>query len=452
MKKIFSKMTSVLLALLMVCALLSATAFAADGAVIYVDGAYTGTDSDGTEVKPFTSISAAVNAAVGGETIKIYAFDGEYDVFRFANKQNITFEGVAVNGKKPVIACGQEKLSYMVSGVTGSQDVTNTTFKNIEFKNYGHNESWVDASLGCDYNTGTNWDGLVVDSCDFTVAEDAKNVPNFAIAPHCGDFTMTGCTITGYNSAICMMCDSGALTNVSIKDNTIKVKNEIVSAYWGSESADDVTSTVEITGNTITGLDGKVTPMFNITDYAYQQGKDKDAVEKIIISNNKGEAQVVAVNMNKTDVAVQDDYETIKNFSTEELAKKSDFVQAGEGFYLGYDASKTDNQIYELSGDGSVVKHEKCTSTELKNYKAATCTEDGYSGDKVCTVCGKTVEAGKVLKATGHTYKDGVCVTCKTKEPAPATGDASTVAGYMVLCVAALAVVVVLKKRNTFAK
>lgn len=40
--------------------------------------------------------------------------------------------------------------------------------------------------------------------------------------------------------------------------------------------------------------------------------------------------------------------------------------------------------------------------TEVRNAKEATCTEDGYTGDTVCTVCGETIETGTVIKATGH--------------------------------------------------
>ncbi len=41
--------------------------------------------------------------------------------------------------------------------------------------------------------------------------------------------------------------------------------------------------------------------------------------------------------------------------------------------------------------------------TEIKNAKDATCTEEGYTGDEVCTVCGETVEKGSVILALGHT-------------------------------------------------
>ena len=36
---------------------------------------------------------------------------------------------------------------------------------------------------------------------------------------------------------------------------------------------------------------------------------------------------------------------------------------------------------------------------ELQNAKTATCTEDGYTGDEVCTVCGETIVSGKTIPA-----------------------------------------------------
>ena len=55
--------------------------------------------------------------------------------------------------------------------------------------------------------------------------------------------------------------------------------------------------------------------------------------------------------------------------------------------------------------------------TQLVNAKAATCTEDGYTGDEVCTVCGETVKKGEVIPATGHDYKDGKCTNCGETDP-----------------------------------
>ena len=37
-----------------------------------------------------------------------------------------------------------------------------------------------------------------------------------------------------------------------------------------------------------------------------------------------------------------------------------------------------------------------------QNAKAATCTEEGYTGDEICTVCSETVKQGEVIPAMGH--------------------------------------------------
>ena len=49
---------------------------------------------------------------------------------------------------------------------------------------------------------------------------------------------------------------------------------------------------------------------------------------------------------------------------------------------------------------------------ELKNTKNATCTEEGYIGDKVCKVCGEVVEQGKAIPKLAHNYENGKCTVC----------------------------------------
>ena len=58
--------------------------------------------------------------------------------------------------------------------------------------------------------------------------------------------------------------------------------------------------------------------------------------------------------------------------------------------------------------------------TELKNARAATCTEDGYTGDEVCRTCGETVKQGTVIPATGHDTE------LKNARAAPCTEDGYT--------------------------
>ena len=97
------------------------------------------------------------------------------------------------------------------------------------------------------------------------------------------------------------------------------------------------------------------------------------------------------------------------------------------------------------------------TETETVNAKAATCTEDGYTGDVVCKACGKVITKGEVIKATGHQYKDGKCTVCGAADPnykpSVKTGDESNTALWvLVMASAALlaaAVVVLPRKKHS---
>ena len=50
--------------------------------------------------------------------------------------------------------------------------------------------------------------------------------------------------------------------------------------------------------------------------------------------------------------------------------------------------------------------------TELVGAKAATCTEDGYTGDEVCSICGEVISQGETIPATGHHFKGNTCPDC----------------------------------------
>ena len=95
------------------------------------------------------------------------------------------------------------------------------------------------------------------------------------------------------------------------------------------------------------------------------------------------------------------------------------------------------------------------TETETVNAKAATCTEDGYTGDVVCKTNGETIKKGEVIKATGHQYKDGKCTVCGAADPnykpGVKTGDESNTALWIVMMASAAllaAAVVVLPRRK----
>ena len=76
--------------------------------------------------------------------------------------------------------------------------------------------------------------------------------------------------------------------------------------------------------------------------------------------------------------------------------------------------------------------------TELKNFKEATCTQEGYTGDKVCKICGEVVVKGIATEKLAHSYKDGKCTVCGAVDPnydaeTPKTGDDMNLLLFIVL-------------------
>lgn len=67
-------------------------------------------------------------------------------------------------------------------------------------------------------------------------------------------------------------------------------------------------------------------------------------------------------------------------------------------------------EITATCGDFSATKTIQVTghpNTELKNAKEATCSTEGYTGDKICKDCGKTIEAGKTIPKKEHIWDAG---------------------------------------------
>lgn len=99
--------------------------------------------------------------------------------------------------------------------------------------------------------------------------------------------------------------------------------------------------------------------------------------------------------------------------------------------HTGGKATCTDQAVCTECGDSySEVDADNHGETELKGAKEATETEPGYTGDTVCKDCGKIVESGKEIPATG------------TEVTPPPTGDTLTIA-LMLSAVAVFAMAMV---------
>ena len=75
-----------------------------------------------------------------------------------------------------------------------------------------------------------------------------------------------------------------------------------------------------------------------------------------------------------------------------------------------------ENASNEITADDTVIDALGHTP-EIKGVKEASCTQEGYTGDKVCSVCGETLEKGTTVEKLAHNFKDGKCTVCGAKDP-----------------------------------
>ncbi len=60
---------------------------------------------------------------------------------------------------------------------------------------------------------------------------------------------------------------------------------------------------------------------------------------------------------------------------------------------------------------------------ELRGEREATCSEKGYTGDRVCKDCGAIVEKGQEIELKAHVFVDGRCTVCGAAEKPDDSAD-----------------------------
>ena len=71
--------------------------------------------------------------------------------------------------------------------------------------------------------------------------------------------------------------------------------------------------------------------------------------------------------------------------------------------------------------------------TKVINKKDATCTEDGYTGDTVCAICGQKITKGETIQAKGHTEVIDPAVEPTCTEPGKTEGKHCSVCNEVLI-------------------
>lgn len=117
----------------------------------------------------------------------------------------------------------------------------------------------------------------------------------------------------------------------------------------------------------------------------------------VITANAAGEVTLVTEGITYKITVAEDEKPCEHVFGEWKVTKEPTCVEKGEKTRACTKCGVTETE--EIAATG---KHDE----ELKNAKEATCTETGYTGDKVCKVCGTVVEEGKEVAALGHDFTE----------------------------------------------
>ncbi|MGN0521701.1 MAG: chitobiase/beta-hexosaminidase C-terminal domain-containing protein, partial [Eubacterium sp.] len=163
-----------------------------------------------------------------------------------------------------------------------------------------------------------------------------------------------------------------------------------------------------------------------------------DASNQFILSAADAEQTIVATDKagNQAQIIV-----TVKNGHTDE-DKDNICDDCGSKLHehTGGKATCISKAICEICGEsyGDLDPDNHTGGTEIRGAKAATCTEEGYTGDTYCKGCGQKLSSGIVIPKLPHTDedKDNICDICGATisivsesgtESATSTGDSKAV-------------------------
>ncbi|MDY4144126.1 MAG: S-layer homology domain-containing protein [Oscillospiraceae bacterium] len=102
---------------------------------------------------------------------------------------------------------------------------------------------------------------------------------------------------------------------------------------------------------------------------------------------------------------------------------------------VGYTGDKVCKWCGIVMEKGKEIPMKEHTPEEVAAV-AATCTETGLTAGSKCSVCGEVLTAQEVVPALGHKYENGVCTVCGEKDPnyvepvAPEFKDADSIKDY----------------------
>ena len=364
------------------------------------------------------------------------------DFLGMANSNIITLnENVEITD----ILENSNNLTIDLNGHTLKLDVNDNKFAKdnaqVELKN---GTLSLPSNIGGTY--GPVWVGVDKASQSSLTLEGVTVTGNSVTAP-CGIFNVfgnstlrinnssvdiIGISFTGYTDAL-IYCNEGTAGKVDIANSTIKVQDGWNGIYSGTVSINksDIDMSLSDRGlcnsfgwMALTASDSGIklaTTNHAIRMLGTSNASFKDC--KLDLSSSKGPALGFyyksddnekktghitfqgACQVTLSGTTIVEDGAKGNNTASVPMENISKYVTIPEG-----------SSWYEKDGKWVLCNHD---ATLVSGQKEATCTEKGYSGDTVCTVCGKTVAAGQEIdiNPNNHDLKlvEAVAATTETE-------------------------------------
>ena len=298
-------------------------------------------------------------------------------------------------------------------------------FSDAEGKNETTLEALTIGVLGHDYGEAAwTWTGYESAKATFTCSRDASHVEEVTAAVTSEITTPASCESTGvrtYTATVTFQGKNYTDTRTEVLPALGHAWGEPVWTWTGYGAAEASFACARDAGHV------KVLPASITSEVTIQPGCSTEGVRTYT-------ATVTLEGKNYTDTRT----ETLPS-----LGHKTQLVGAKAATCTedGYTGDEVCTVCQEIVRKGEVIPalgHK----TQLVGAKPATCTEDGYTGDEVCTICQEVVKKGEVIPALGHKTQlvgakaatctedgytgDEVCTVCgetvKKGEVIPATG------------------------------
>ena len=283
-------------------------------------------------------------------------------------------------------------------------------FSDVEGKTETTMEKLAIPATGHAYGTPVwKWNDGFTASATFTCGNDASHVENVTATVTNAVTTEATCEVDGVRTYTAKVTFEGK-EYTDTKTEPVPAKGHTLTAV---EAVPATCETAGVKAHWVCSVCGKL--------FSDVEGKTETTMEKLAIPAtghaygtpvwkwNDGFTASATFTCGNDASHVENVTATVTNAVTTEATCKADGVRTYTAKVTFGGKDYTDTKTEGIPATGH--------DTELVGAKDATCTEDGYTGDEVCKVCGVTVKQGEVIPALGHDYKDGKCSRCGAEEP-----------------------------------